>query len=79
MAQLRGRMALIGVLIVGGTGDAWAAEEASGEAPDSGLTRANAAALSPSAARWPPPPGPLCAIGRPRCRVRWWTGKANCC
>jgi uncharacterized protein GlcG (DUF336 family) len=45
MAQLRWWMALIGVLIVGGTGAAWAAEEAAGEAPASGLTRANAAAL----------------------------------
>jgi uncharacterized protein GlcG (DUF336 family) len=45
MTQLRGWLALIGVLLVGGTGVAWAAEEVSGEAPDSGLTRANAAAL----------------------------------
>jgi hypothetical protein len=33
MAELRWWMALIGVLIVGGTGAAWAAEEAAGEAP----------------------------------------------
>jgi uncharacterized protein GlcG (DUF336 family) len=45
MAQLRWWMALIGVLIVGGTGAAWAAEEAAGEAPESALTQANAAAL----------------------------------
>jgi uncharacterized protein GlcG (DUF336 family) len=45
MAQLRWWMAVIGVLIVGGTGATWAAEEAAGEAPASGLTRANAAAL----------------------------------
>jgi hypothetical protein len=45
MAQLRWWMALIGVLIVGSTGAAWAAEEAAGEAPESGMTLASAAAL----------------------------------
>jgi uncharacterized protein GlcG (DUF336 family) len=45
MAQLRWWMALIGVLIVGGAGAAKAAEVAAGEAPESGLTKASAAAL----------------------------------
>jgi uncharacterized protein GlcG (DUF336 family) len=45
MSQLRWGMILIGLLIVGGTGAPWAAEEAAGDAPEAGLTQANAAAL----------------------------------
>jgi Haem-degrading len=45
MAQRRWGMVLIGLLIVGGTGAAWAAEEGAGDAPEMGLTQANAAAL----------------------------------
>jgi uncharacterized protein GlcG (DUF336 family) len=38
-------MALIGVIMVGGTGAAWAAEEAAGTAPQAGLTLDNAMAI----------------------------------
>jgi hypothetical protein len=45
MAQLRWWIAPIGVLIVRGTGAAWAAEEATKAPPETGLTQAGTAAL----------------------------------
>jgi uncharacterized protein GlcG (DUF336 family) len=45
MWQLGWGIALIGVFLTGGTGAAWAAEEAAGEAPRVGLTQADAGAL----------------------------------
>jgi uncharacterized protein GlcG (DUF336 family) len=45
MSQLKWWMALLGLLIVGGPGAAWAAEEAARDAPAVGVTPANAAAL----------------------------------
>jgi uncharacterized protein GlcG (DUF336 family) len=45
MPQMRWWIALIGLIMVWGTGAAWAAEEAAGTEPQAGLTSGNAAAI----------------------------------